>query len=761
MKVAKNMDSVFANCTSDELDFDLMFDEDDSLIDAVCGVDEAGVPWTGPDPETEYQIDGDSSYSEKDAEGSKDLDIPISGESGKQGPYKGDSAESRAHDVTPGIKKAIGEGYYENDYISDLLNESDEEDDEDSNDGDLDQTEFKEGYEMYNDDYLDDIIESATGYDEVSEAVDTLLAGSIAIDEAFQNSTIMLEDKVLDKSGDKIRKVFTKSIERDGGNPLPDKYQFTTKRYDLNSDGKIAIDPKKVAIGAGAAAATVGGGIAIGKALEKRKQQKQTNNSQNESAEYVFEDGEEKIGTVKKFINFAGDHKKELAVSAGLGAGAMGAGILAAKGIKKARTGASYKNNNTNQNEAFELEIDGQTIPCITESEFSNVDVCMTGDLLESYSIVRDIDRSNNLYNIALESESEKEVPEFPVPRILKIKNKKFNDEHPNAEFKKVEPKKSLKDTISNGFGKIKDGLGTKKGKIIAGVAAASAAAAGAGVAVHKHKQKQNNRSQSQNESVVYYSAYETYYDEATDELTLVVTPPVAKLEGAKLGLAGEVIPVSEDVSYLEDYDTVMESFRSEYEEILDEDYIFVTEGIDFSKCKPSEIKKAISAMAQAGAKYFEEDKAVRISAMVAAAAAVFGGGAVVGKVMTKKRYEKEKAQNESVDAALDDIIESTLYEADNQAKKNILSRGLEFLAGKVDAAMTKAKNMSKNEKIACGIAAGLSALGVATPVIVKKVRKHRGSDSSNFRTNPDDISYEESVDYALDDIVEGVSDPF
>ena len=67
MKVAKNMDSVFANCTSDELDFDLMFDEDDSLIDAVCGVNEAGIPWTGPDPETEYQVDGDASYSEKDA----------------------------------------------------------------------------------------------------------------------------------------------------------------------------------------------------------------------------------------------------------------------------------------------------------------------------------------------------------------------------------------------------------------------------------------------------------------------------------------------------------------------------------------------------------------------------------------------------------------------------------------------------------------------------------------------------------------------
>ena len=229
MKVAKNMDSVFANCTSDELDFDLMFDEDDSLIDAVAGVNEAGIPWTGPDPESEYQLDGDASYSEKDAEGSKDVSLPVSGEVGTTGMFKGKSAESQAHDVTPGIKKAIEEGFD----LDDLFTESDDQNQNDnnssspSNDGDISQNDdhndnnnndqnngnnnqndnnVKEDYEMgsfYDDDSIaESIIASATGYDAVDEAVNTLCEGSVAIDEAFEASTESLEEKVLEKALD-------------------------------------------------------------------------------------------------------------------------------------------------------------------------------------------------------------------------------------------------------------------------------------------------------------------------------------------------------------------------------------------------------------------------------------------------------------------------------------------------------------------------------------------------------------------------------
>lgn len=48
-QVAKNMDSVFANSMADESEFDVIFDQEDSLIDTVNGVNEAGDPLTGVD----------------------------------------------------------------------------------------------------------------------------------------------------------------------------------------------------------------------------------------------------------------------------------------------------------------------------------------------------------------------------------------------------------------------------------------------------------------------------------------------------------------------------------------------------------------------------------------------------------------------------------------------------------------------------------------------------------------------------------------
>lgn len=71
-RVAKNMDSVFANCTASELDFEVMFDDDDSLIDLVAGVNEMGELITGPNPEDtyEYQLDedGNDPLTDKDDE---------------------------------------------------------------------------------------------------------------------------------------------------------------------------------------------------------------------------------------------------------------------------------------------------------------------------------------------------------------------------------------------------------------------------------------------------------------------------------------------------------------------------------------------------------------------------------------------------------------------------------------------------------------------------------------------------------------------
>lgn len=115
MKVAKNMDSVFANCTEDELDFDLLFSNDDTIIDFVAGVDESGIPLTGPNydyskilAEADILEDEDD-QDERDGkvkhngapEGSKYEDLEIGGEvgDGKEVSGKENSAESEAHDM--------------------------------------------------------------------------------------------------------------------------------------------------------------------------------------------------------------------------------------------------------------------------------------------------------------------------------------------------------------------------------------------------------------------------------------------------------------------------------------------------------------------------------------------------------------------------------------------------------------------------------------------------------------------------------------
>lgn len=123
----KNLDSVFADCTEAELGFEVMFDDDDLIIDHIAGVDEAGVPFTGPDFDWSSLNEADETLEDKDdaeqrdgkttpdkegMEGVKAEKPEIGGEvgDGKEVSGKENSAESNAHDVTPGIKKAITDG---------------------------------------------------------------------------------------------------------------------------------------------------------------------------------------------------------------------------------------------------------------------------------------------------------------------------------------------------------------------------------------------------------------------------------------------------------------------------------------------------------------------------------------------------------------------------------------------------------------------------------------------------------------------------
>ena len=117
-----DMDSVFANCTDKELAFDVMFDSDDTLIDIVAGVNEAGDLVTGemvfreeaellsnPEDKDYNEKDGDAAYDLKDAEGTKDEKLEVGGEvgDGKEVTGKENSAEASAND-TKDEEKAIG-----------------------------------------------------------------------------------------------------------------------------------------------------------------------------------------------------------------------------------------------------------------------------------------------------------------------------------------------------------------------------------------------------------------------------------------------------------------------------------------------------------------------------------------------------------------------------------------------------------------------------------------------------------------------------
>ena len=92
MSVAKNMDSVFTDAMDD--DFDVIFDQEDSLIDTVNGVNESGDPLTGVDFDDLHQTDDadddilsdDQPMGVKNAEGTNGYefdDISVKGELNK------------------------------------------------------------------------------------------------------------------------------------------------------------------------------------------------------------------------------------------------------------------------------------------------------------------------------------------------------------------------------------------------------------------------------------------------------------------------------------------------------------------------------------------------------------------------------------------------------------------------------------------------------------------------------------------------------
>lgn len=99
MKPRPGMDEVFAKSVQDELEFDTIFDYEDSLIDTVNGVNEAGDPLTGVDFVDLHQV-GDES-SAKDVRDYDPADNPMGAKNaeGTQ-PIKPDDVSYSASDLS-------------------------------------------------------------------------------------------------------------------------------------------------------------------------------------------------------------------------------------------------------------------------------------------------------------------------------------------------------------------------------------------------------------------------------------------------------------------------------------------------------------------------------------------------------------------------------------------------------------------------------------------------------------------------------------
>lgn len=167
-----NMDSVFANGTADDLEFDTIFDTEDSLIDTVAGVNESGDPITGVDFEDLHQTDDNAStkdvsdelgpnHDEKfgatNPEGSKEsenLDVSVKGNVNKDSDadkfygdadddyqsQKDSTAKVDTDSVTNTIDKTVEEGCDDSsrDIDSELNDDGDDNDVVSESDRDID-----------------------------------------------------------------------------------------------------------------------------------------------------------------------------------------------------------------------------------------------------------------------------------------------------------------------------------------------------------------------------------------------------------------------------------------------------------------------------------------------------------------------------------------------------------------------------------------------------------------------------------------------
>lgn len=204
MEVAKNMDSVFATSADSETDFDVMFDQEDSLIDTVNGVNEAGDPLTGVDFVDLHQTQDDATAK--------------------------DVKDGQADDNDMGNKNA--EGTKEIEPTDNSKNELDKDSEADKlyKDAEDKYQEDKEKNPKIEDDDINDAIDKVT---EGASLVDTLLE---ADDEEVKTDA---EEDTVDEAGD----VTTDSIEDEIGSEDDD---VTDESCDVNVESiEDEIDKEK------------------------------------------------------------------------------------------------------------------------------------------------------------------------------------------------------------------------------------------------------------------------------------------------------------------------------------------------------------------------------------------------------------------------------------------------------------------------------------------------------------------------------------
>ena len=187
-----NYDSVFANAAEDIEDFDVMFDQEDDLIDTIVGVDESGVPLTGKNfdelhQEEDKDTEVDNNFSDDDnsldsfKDGSSDSDDFIKNSEEEYQKLKNDAKVKDT--VTGNIEDE--EFISTNEYFEDLFREDSSED----NGGDEEFTDSEKDDEFVDGDSSEDECGTNNYSYSTNEEDDEFIDGDVDSDDSDDDSS--------------------------------------------------------------------------------------------------------------------------------------------------------------------------------------------------------------------------------------------------------------------------------------------------------------------------------------------------------------------------------------------------------------------------------------------------------------------------------------------------------------------------------------------------------------------------------------------